>query len=87
MQALDELLADRGLDEDGLLQCGGFDDACIGVVERCGFQPVLCYDADAIIAALIAQGIDADEARDIQAELAATLRRAGDFDRESEAMI
>ncbi len=30
---------------------------------------------------------DADEARDIPAELAATLRRAGDFDLESEAMI
>ena len=30
---------------------------------------------------------DAEEARDIQAELAATLQRAGDLDRESEATI
>ena len=30
---------------------------------------------------------DADERREIQAELAAMLRRAGDIDRESEAMI
>ncbi len=30
---------------------------------------------------------DAEERRDIQAELAATLQLAGDLDRESEAMI
>ena len=30
---------------------------------------------------------DAEERREIQAELAAMLRRAGDIDRESEAMI
>ncbi len=32
-----------------LLFADGFDDAILGIVERCGFDPVVCYSADKII--------------------------------------
>ena len=39
----------------------GYDDAIIGVVERIGLE-VVCYDLDKVIAILMKQGMDEDDA-------------------------
>jgi hypothetical protein len=45
-----------------LLLADGLDAAIIGVVERCGQQPFVVYDAEHCIELLAAQGMDEDEA-------------------------
>lgn len=36
---------------------GGFDDCIVGVVERFGTEPVICYDRGAVIAKLVSDGL------------------------------
>lgn len=45
-------LADHYPDE-ALLRMDGYDDCCIGVVERFGMQPILCYSTEKVIAKLM----------------------------------
>jgi hypothetical protein len=45
-----------------LLFADGFDDAILGVVERCGFDPVVCYSADKIIDILMKDDMSHEEA-------------------------
>lgn len=47
--------------EEALL-LDGFDDAIIGMAERCGQEPVVAYDVDKIIDLLMKDGMDYDEA-------------------------
>lgn len=47
-----------------LLRIDGFDDCCVGVIERCGCPSILCYSTDQIIESLVAGGLDYDEARE-----------------------
>jgi len=47
---LDDYADETGLE---LLRIDGFDDCCIGIVERCGEPPVLCYSSDKIISVLM----------------------------------
>lgn len=39
-----------------------FDSCILGVVFRCGFDPVVCYDQQAVIEALMLGGMDMEEA-------------------------
>ena len=44
--------------DDSLLFADGFDDAILGVIERCGQPPVVTYDRDRCIEILMSQGMD-----------------------------
>jgi hypothetical protein len=46
-----------------LMRMDGFDDAILGVVERIGLQTV-CYDLNRVIAILMEQGMDEQDAWD-----------------------
>jgi hypothetical protein len=46
-----------------LMRMDGFDDAILGVVERIGLQTV-CYDLNKVIAILMEQGMDEQDAWD-----------------------
>jgi hypothetical protein len=50
--------------DDGLLFMDGFDDCIMGVVERCGMEPVVVYSRNKVIAKLEKQGMDSEEALD-----------------------
>jgi len=39
-----------------------FDKCILGVVYRCGFEPVVCYDREKVIDSLMLGGMDLDEA-------------------------
>ena len=55
---------DRLAEEYPDLMCmDGFDDAILGVVERIGLQTV-CYDLKKVIAILMEQGMDEQDAWD-----------------------
>lgn len=41
-----------------------FDSCIVGVVERCGLGPVVLYDTDKVIAALVAEGMSEEDALD-----------------------
>ena len=41
-----------------------FNDAIMGVVERCGMTPVALYDTDKIIAVLVSKGMDQEGAEE-----------------------
>lgn len=45
-----------------MLKMDGYDDCIIGVFDRCGQEPLLCYDPEKVIAKLMDQGMDRDEA-------------------------
>lgn len=51
-----DVLADRYRYETGesLLRLNGFDDCVVGIVERFGQKPILCYDRAKIVAKLAA---------------------------------
>ena len=40
----------------------GFDDCIIGVVERFGMEPIICYDKDKVINSLQNEGMSYEEA-------------------------
>ena len=50
--------------DDELLFADGFDDALIGVVERCGKPAVVVYDRHRCIELLVAEGMNEDEAEE-----------------------
>ena len=47
-----------------MLQMDGYGDCLVGVVERFGQNPVLCYDKDKVLASLVADGMDETEAQE-----------------------
>jgi len=49
---------------DEALLADGFDDAIIGIGQRCGSDPVVVYDTDKIISMLIEKGMDESEAQE-----------------------
>jgi hypothetical protein len=51
-----------GDDELLFLDGQGMDEALLGIVERCAFAPVACYDYDKLIAALMSQGMTDEDA-------------------------
>ena len=44
------------------LSMDGYDDCAVGVVERFGEQPIICYDRDKVIAKNIESGMTEEEA-------------------------
>lgn len=50
--------------EHELLTMDGYDDCVVGVVERFGQNPIVCYDREKVICRLQADGMDRDEAEE-----------------------
>lgn len=44
------------------LKMDGYDDCLIGVVERFGQSPILCYDKEKVISKLMDEGMTEDQA-------------------------
>ncbi len=45
-----------------LMVMDGYDDCIVGVVERFGQSPIVCYDREKVIAANMKDGMDYEEA-------------------------
>ena len=58
------LLAGFDPEDHELLTMDGFDKCIIGVVERCGQPPIVCYDRQKVIDKLIEEGATYDDAVD-----------------------
>ena len=48
----------------GMLQMDGYDDCVLGTVTRFGMPSVLCYDLHKVIAKMVADGMDDEEAHE-----------------------
>ena len=48
--------------EDEMMKMDGYDDCIVGIVERFGMEPVVCYDKDKVLKRLREDGMDYDEA-------------------------
>ena len=59
--SLDNWIENMGYGDEGLVKIDGFDEAAIGVVERCAGSPILCYDESKIIRKL-AEDMSGEEA-------------------------
>jgi hypothetical protein len=51
-------------DCDELLKMDGFDEAILGIVQRCGQDPFLIYDIEKVIEINMSMGMDLEEAWD-----------------------
>ena len=58
----DDLFA--GFDTEELVVMDGYDDCIVGVVERFGMEPIVCYDKEKVLMSLESQGMDRDEAEE-----------------------
>ncbi len=47
-----------------LIKMDGYDDCIVGVVERAGQEPILCYDKEKVLCKLESQGMNRDEAEE-----------------------
>ena len=54
---------------NGIHKAEGYDEALMGLVQRCGEDPEPLYDTDKILEILVARGMTCDEARVIWDEL------------------
>ena len=51
------------MNQNDLLKIDGFDDCIVGMVERFGIEPILCYDKEKIISKImIEEGIHFEQA-------------------------
>jgi hypothetical protein len=48
----------------GFTKMDGFDDCIIGIVERFGSEPILCYDRQAVLEKLMEDGMTHEEAEE-----------------------
>jgi hypothetical protein len=62
MRAWIDQLADEC--EYNLTVMDGFDDCIVGIVERCTMAPIVCYDRERVIAALMRDGMTWEEAEE-----------------------
>lgn len=51
-------------DEFELVVMNGYDDCIIGVVERFGQEPIVCYDKEKVLRRLESDGMDRSEAEE-----------------------
>ena len=51
-------------DDLEVMKMYGFDDCIIGIVERHGMGPVLCYDTEKVVAKLMKGGLSEEDARE-----------------------
>jgi hypothetical protein len=47
-----------------MLRMDGYDDCCMGVVERFGSQPIFCYSHKKIIAKMVKGGMTQEDAQE-----------------------
>lgn len=47
-----------------LIKMDGYDDCIVGVVERAGQEPILCYDKEKVLCKLESQDMDRSEAEE-----------------------
>ena len=59
-----DLFAGFDPDECALMVMNGYDDCIVGVVERYGQGPILCYDKEKVLCRLEADGMDRDGAEE-----------------------
>ena len=59
--AIIEILTE--IDEEMLL-ANGLEEALVGYVERCAFEPVACYDYERAVQVFVDQGMTEEEARE-----------------------
>ncbi len=52
---IQEALEEAGFQPDELLTMDGYDDCIVGVVERYGQPPIVCYDKEKVIDKLVAE--------------------------------
>tara|TARA_E500000305_G_scaffold92393_1_gene80457 strand:+ start:764 stop:994 length:231 start_codon:yes stop_codon:yes gene_type:complete len=48
--------------DNGMLTMDGYDDCIVGIVERFGMEPIVCYDKDKVLQRHRDDGMDYDEA-------------------------
>ncbi len=58
------VIAGFDAEEHNLLFMDGFDDCIVGVVERFGQPPILCYDRNKVVEELMDQGMTYDEGQE-----------------------
>ena len=59
-----DLFAGFDPDEHELLTMDGYDDCIVGVVERFGENPIVCYDKEKVLQRLKSDGMDMNEAEE-----------------------
>lgn len=64
MANLPEQLVDAGLLDPETITCPDLDAYCLGIVERFGQPPILCYDKHAVLDHLEAQGMTPEQAEE-----------------------
>ena len=52
------------LEENDMLVMDGYNHCIVGVVERFGQTPLVCYDRDKVIESHMSEGMDYDEAEE-----------------------
>jgi len=57
------MILSEDLTED-MLVMDGYDDCIVGIVERFGQPPIVCYDRDKVIKAHMKDGMDYEEAEE-----------------------
>ncbi len=57
-------IAGFSTDDYSFMTMDGYDDCIVGVVERIGMPPIVCYDRNAVIEKLMSDGMDGDEAEE-----------------------
>lgn len=60
----DDLFAGFDPDEHDLLTMDGYDDCIVGVVERFGQPPIVCYDKNKVIQKLMSDNMTEEEAEE-----------------------
>ena len=59
-----DLFAGFDPDEHEMLTMDGYNDCIVGVVERFGQNPIVCYDKERVIQRLESDGMNRDEAEE-----------------------
>jgi hypothetical protein len=57
------MILEDEITEDMLIM-DGYDECIVGIVERFGQPPIICYDRDKVIAAHMKEGMDYEEAEE-----------------------
>lgn len=57
-------IAGYSTDDYNFMTMDGYDDCIVGVVERIGMHPIVCYDRDAVIKKLMDDGAEWEEAEE-----------------------
>lgn len=59
--AIMDEIADENPDSQ-MFRMNGYDDCCVGTVERFGMEPLFCYDVDKVMSKLMKGGMTSGEA-------------------------